>query len=167
LRVAVLLILSCDSAAPPADVSPALSPWPAYCADDPDVASIPSERAAGALLGAPSFRAAAAALEGCQPGHETAGPSQIVIRPAGGDCPRVEVRFHANGNAPGRYVLGGPRRHAGLDVVHVVGCSGDSTPPGDDVHGVLVLDSVTPPAGRIGLCARGSDGRLLGVAGAF
>jgi len=164
--LAVVVTLSCQSSEPP-DSTPALVPWPAYCADDPDPAAIPPGPAEGPLPGIADFRAAAAALEGCQPGHETAGASQIVIRPTGGDCPRVEVRFHANGNAPGRFVLGGPRRHAGLDDVRVVSCSGESIPAGDDVHGILVLDSVTPPRGRIGFCARAGEGRLLGLAGVF
>jgi hypothetical protein len=126
---------------------------------------MPDRPVSGEMPGT-AFSARSASFGGCAPGHETAGASWITLE--GVDGSRIEIRFGTNGNAPGAYVLGGPGRAGGLEGIDFW-ARGAAEPVrlGADLRGALVLVAVEPPHGRVGFCARGEDGRIIGVAGAF
>lgn len=160
--IAVLFSTACDRSGSEAE-TPAIVAWPVWCADEPDASAIPDRPATGELPGA-TFAGRTATFGGCAPGHETAGASWVTLQGEGGV--EVEVRFGANGNAPGTYVLGGPRRAGGFEAVEVRRGS-DVARLDDSLRGVIVLHEVDPPHGKIGLCARAADGRMQGIAGTF
>jgi len=163
--VPVALLSACDRSPAADGDAPALVAWPAYCADEPDPSAIPSGPVHGAMPGI-GFAGRSASFGGCAPGHETAGASWITLESE--DGARVEVRFGSNGNAPGTYVLGGPRRANGFEGVDFFArASAEPVRLGAELRGVLVLGVVDPPHGKVGFCARAADGRMLGVAGTF